>query len=62
MKKRDSLRSTVIFTDIQAHNLELLGLEINKGRGELVREGVDLILKQHGYPTDKKVTFTVKKT
>ena len=61
MAKLNSPRFTVILTEIQIYNLGILILETGKSKADLIKEEVDLVLKKHDYPIDKKVKFIVTK-
>ena len=61
MAKPSAQRFTVILTEVQAHNLGLLAYETNMSKSDLLREGVEEVLKKHGYKKDKKAVLTVSK-
>ncbi len=55
------LRTTIFLTDVLDHNLDLLALETGRPKGDLIRDGVSRILRDHQYQTDQKAVFKVQK-
>jgi predicted DNA-binding protein len=51
-------RTTIFLTDVLDHNLDLLCLESGRPKGDLIREGIERVLVEHGY--DPKVKATLK--
>ena len=58
--KKKIVRTTVVLEETLEFNLKALSLKTKiegngKGMGELIEEAIKLLLKKHGFPTDKKV-------
>jgi len=60
-RREKSFRTTFFLTDVLDHNLTLLSRETGISKKDLITQEAKRILEDHGYSTDKKATFTIKK-
>src|SRR5215472_7207476 len=48
-------RTTCFLSEAQDYNLDVLALHSGKSKGNLIREGIVMVLKQYGFPEHDRV-------
>jgi hypothetical protein len=48
-------RTTCFLSQTQDYNLDVLALHSGKSKGNLIREGIAMVLKQNGFPDNDRV-------
>ena len=52
-------RTTCFLSEAQDYNLDVLALNSGKSKGNLIREGIAMVLKHYGLPEDSRVEFRI---
>jgi hypothetical protein len=52
-------RTTCFLSEAQDYNLDVLALHTGRAKGNLIREGIALVLRQHGFPENDRVQIQI---